>query len=165
MPRGHRMWLERHVACHELRRGAGRELLLGVGRTVMGGVVLFSAPVAVLPLAGGPPWSRMAVLGAVEFVTGLGVMWLDVPLNALQTAVIPDAVRSRVAGAFSTVNFGVRPLGAVLGGLLGAWIGVAPTLVLSAAGGTLAVLWLVGSPIARTRTIEELDGVAERVLA
>ena len=139
--------------------------VLGVGRTVMAGVVLFSAPVAVLPLAGGPPWSRMAVLGAVEFVTGLGVMWLDVPLNALQTAVIPDAVRSRVAGAFSTVNFGVRPLGAVLGGLLGAWIGVAPTLVLSAAGGTLAVLWLVGSPIARTRTIEELDGVAERVPA
>ena len=139
--------------------------VLGVGRTVMAGVVLFSAPVAVLPLAGGPPWSRMAVLGAVEFVTGLGVMWLDVPLNALQTAVIPDAVRSRVAGAFSTVNFGVRPLGAVLGGLLGAWIGVAPTLVLSAAGGTLAVLWLVGSPIARTRTIDELDGVAERVLA
>jgi MFS family permease len=139
--------------------------VLGVGRTVMAGVVLFSAPVAVLPLAGGPLWSRMAVLGAVEFVTGLGVMWLDVPLNALQTAVIPDAVRSRVAGAFSTVNFGVRPLGAVLGGLLGAWIGVAPTLVLSAAGGTLAVLWLVGSPIARTRTIDELDGVAERVLA
>ena len=139
--------------------------VLGVGRTVMAGVVLFSAPVAVLPLAGGPPWSRMAVLGAVEFVTGLGVMWLDVPLNALQTAVIPDAVRSRVAGAFSTVNFGVRPLGAVLGGLLGAWIGVEPTLVLSAAGGTLAVLWLVGSPIARTRTIEELDGVAERVPA
>lgn len=139
--------------------------VLGVGRTVMLGVVLFSAPVALLALAGGPPWARMAVLGAVEFISGLGVMWLDVPLNALQTAVIPDAVRSRVAGAFATVNYGVRPLGALLGGLLGAWIGLVPTLLLAAVGGTLAVLWLVGSPIARTRTIEELDGVAERVPA
>jgi predicted MFS family arabinose efflux permease len=142
------------------RRVTGR---LGVGRTIMLGSVLFAAPVALLPLADGPLWARAAVLGLVEFVGGLGVMWLDVPLNALQTAVIPDEVRSRVAGAFSSVNYGVRPLGAVLGGFLGEWIGVAPTLVVAAAGGALAVLWLVGSPIGRTRTIEELDGVAEAV--
>ncbi|GAA2738824.1 MFS transporter [Pedococcus aerophilus] len=135
--------------------------LFGVGRTILLGGVLFSAPVALLPLAGGPLWMRAGVLGLVEFVTGLGVMWLDVPLNALQTAVIPDDVRSRVAGAFSTVNYGIRPAGAVLGGFLGEWIGIAPTLVLAAAGGTLAVLWLVGSPILRTRTIDELDGVAD----
>jgi MFS family permease len=135
----------------------------GVGRTIMLGGVLFSAPVALLPLADGPLWARAGVLGLVEFVSGLGVMWLDVPLNALQTAVVPDEVRSRVAGAFSTVNYGVRPVGAVLGGFLGEWVGIAPTLVVAAVGGSLAVLWLVGSPIARTRTIEELDGVAESV--
>lgn len=139
--------------------------LFGVGRTILLGGVLFSAPVALLPLAGGPLWVRAGVLGLVEFVTGLGVMWLDVPLNALQTAVIPDDVRSRVAGAFSTVNYGIRPAGAVLGGFLGEWIGIAPTLVLAAAGGTLAVLWLVGSPILRTRTIDELDGVPDTMAA
>jgi MFS family permease len=133
---------------------------LGMGRTIMVGVVLFAAPVALLPLAGGPLWSRAGMLVLVEFVTGLGVMWLDVPLNALQTAVTPDDSRSRVAGAFSTVNYGVRPLGALLGGFLGAWIGIAPTIWIAAAGGTLAVLWLVGSPIARTRSIDELDEVA-----
>jgi predicted MFS family arabinose efflux permease len=128
------------------------------------GGVLFSAPVALLPLGdGGSIWVRAGVLGLVEFVSGLGVMWLDVPLNALQTAVVPDEVRSRVAGAFSTVNYGVRPLGAVLGGYLGSWMGIEATLFLAAAGGTLAVLWLVGSPVGRTRTLEELDGVAESV--
>ena len=137
--------------------------VLGVGRTIMLGGVLFAAPVALLPLADGPHWARAGVLALVEFIGGLGVMWLDVPLNSLQTAVIPDEVRSRVAGAFSTVNYGVRPLGAVLGGFLGEWIGVAPTLVVAAVGGSLAVLWLVGSPIGRTRTIEELDGVPELV--
>jgi len=130
---------------------------LGVGRTICVGAVLFSAPFALLPLAGGPLWLRMGVLGLVEFIAGFGVMLLDVPLNALQTAVTPDAVRSRVTGAFSTVNYGIRPLGAILGGLLGEWIGIGPTMVVAAVGGTLSVLWLVGSPIRGTRTIEELD--------
>jgi len=139
--------------------------VLGMGRTIMLGGALFSAPVALLPLADGPLWARAGVLGVVEFVSGLGVMWLDVPLNALQTAVTPDAVRSRVAGAFTSVNYGVRPLGAVLGGFLGAWVGIEPTLCAAAAGGTLAVLWLVWSPIGRTRTLEDVDGVAEAVLS
>lgn len=134
---------------------------LGVGRTICVGAVLFTAPFALLPLAGGPLWMRMGTLGLVEFVSGFGVMLLDVPLNALQTAVTPDGVRSRVVGAFSTVNYGIRPLGAILGGLLGEWIGIGPTMVVAAAGGTLSVLWLVGSPIPGTRTIEELDRVPD----
>lgn len=132
---------------------------LGVGRTICVGAVLFSAPFALLPLAGGPLWARMGVLGLVELISGFGVMLLDVPLNALQTAVTPDAVRSRVAGAFSSINYGIRPVGAVLGGFLGEWIGVAPTMVVAAVGGSLSILWLVGSPIPGTRTIEELDEV------
>jgi AAA domain len=39
-------------------------------------------------------------------------------------AVIPDRLRSRVTGAFQAVNHGTRPLGAVLGGLLGTTVGL-----------------------------------------
>jgi MFS family permease len=130
---------------------------LGVGRTICVGAVLFSAPFALLPLAGGSLWLRMGVLGLVEFISGFGVMLLDVPLNALETAVTPDEVRSRVVGAFASINYGIRPVGAVLGGFLGEWIGIAPTMVLAAVGGSLSVLWLLGSPIPGTRTIDELE--------
>ena len=88
-------------------------------------------------------------------------MCLDIPLNALMTAVTPDGVRSRVTGAFSSVNYGIRPLGAVLGGLVGEWIGLAPTMVVAAIGGSLSVLFLLWSPVFSTATIEELDAVHE----
>lgn len=130
---------------------------LGVGPVIAAGAVLFPAAIAVAALASGPLWVRAAALAGAEFVGGFAVMCFDVPLNALQTAVIHDHMRSRVVGAFSSINYGVRPLGAVVGGLLGTWLGVRETLLISSAGGLLAVLWLVRSPIIRVRSIDELE--------
>ena len=93
---------------------------------------------ALVVLAQGPVWVRAAALAAGEFVAAFAVMCFDVPLNSLQAAVIHDHMRSRVAGAFSSINYGVRPLGAVVGGFLGTWIGVRETLLVSAAGGLLS---------------------------
>jgi MFS family permease len=133
--------------------------LIGVGRTIALGAVVFSAPIALVPLAGGPELVRAGVLAFVEFWMGVGVMCLDIPLNALQTAVTPDGVRSRVVGAFATVNYGIRPVGAILGGILGSTVGIAPTMVVAAVGGSLAFVWLLPSPIISTRTIDELEPV------
>jgi len=132
---------------------------IGVGRTIAVGAVLFSAPLALLPLASGTVWTKAGTLALVEFLSGMGVMLFDVNLNALQTAVTPDDMRSRVAGAFSTVNYGIRPLGAVIGGLSGQLIGIGPTMVVAALGGSLSFLWLLRSPIITTRTIDGLEPV------
>lgn len=83
-------------------------------------------------------------------------MWFDVNLNSLQTAVTPDALRSRVTGAFGTVNYGVRPLGALAGGALATTFGLRATLVTVAVGGVLSVLWLLPSPIPGIRSLADL---------
>ncbi|KUO16020.1 MFS transporter [Streptomyces dysideae] len=127
---------------------------IGVGRSIAVGAVLFPAPIALAAVAAGPIWARAGILGAAHFLVGLGVMLFDVNLNSLQTAVIPDALRSRVTGAFSTVNYGVRPLGAVVGGALATAIGLRATLVTAAVGGTLSLLWLLPSPIPGVRSLE-----------
>jgi MFS family permease len=137
---------------------AGR--LLGAGRTIAAGAVLFSAPFALIPLASGSPLAKASVLATAEAIGGFGVMLFDVNLNALQTAVVRDDMRSRVSGAFSTVNYGIRPLGALAGGVAGNLVGVGPTLVVAAIGGSLSFLWLMRSPIITTRTIKELQPVA-----
>ncbi len=97
---------------------------IGVGWTVVVGSIVFCAPTALVPLASGPTWAKGGVLAIVEFLAGLGIMCFDINLNSLQTAVIPDDMRSRIVGAFSTVNYGIRPLGAIAGGLLGQYVGV-----------------------------------------
>jgi MFS family permease len=131
---------------------------IGVGRAIAVGAVLFPAPFALIAAAGGPAWVRAGVLGAAEFLSGVGVMLLDTNLNSLQAAVIPDGVRSRVAGAYSTVNYGIRPVSAVIGGLLATLIGLRVTLLVAAVGGVSSLLWLLPSPIPHVRSLTPPDG-------
>lgn len=130
----------------------------GVGPSIALGAVLFPAPIAVVALAGGPVWVGGGALALSEFLAGLGVMLFDINLNSLQTAVIHDDVRSRVSGAYSTLNYGVRPLGAMVGGVLATTVGLRPTLLVAACGGALSVLWLVLSPVLRIRTLDQAPG-------
>lgn len=129
---------------------------LGVGRSIVVGAVLFPAPIAIAAAADGPLWLRAGALAVSQFVSGFGVMLFDVNLNSLQAAVIPDGMRSRVAGAYSTINYGVRPVGALAGGVLATLVGLRPTLVVAAVGGALSVLWLLPSPVPRIRSLSAL---------
>jgi MFS family permease len=131
--------------------------LLGAGRLIALGAIVFPASIAIAALASGPLWVRASALGAAEFIGAFAVMCFDIPLNSLQASVTHDWMRSRVSGAFSSINYGVRPLGAIVGGFLGTWIGVRETLLISSAGGFLAVLWLIGSPIIRTKSLAGLE--------
>jgi len=62
-------------------------------------------------------------------------------------AVIPAELRSRVSGAFQAVNYGTRPVGALLGGLLGTLIGLRAALWIASAGGVIGFLLLLPSPL------------------
>jgi predicted MFS family arabinose efflux permease len=128
----------------------------GVGPMVAVGAVLFPAPMALTSLAGGPVWVAALVVATAELLSGVGVMIFDINLNSVQTSVIPDGMRSRVSGAFATVNYGCRPLGAVLGGVLGETIGIRPTIAFAALGGTLGLLFLLWSPIPRVTSVDDL---------
>jgi predicted MFS family arabinose efflux permease len=78
-------------------------------------------------------------------------MVLDISIGSIFAAVIPDAVRSRVSGAFSAINYGTRPLGALLGGLLGSVVGLRPALWVAVVGGVAGAALLVPSPLPRFR--------------
>jgi MFS family permease len=128
---------------------------LGVGPAYVLGCVLFPAPFLLVPLAEGPYPVVLGLLLAAEFGTGFGVMLLDIVGGAIKQAIVPDRLRSRVSGAYMVVNYGVRPLGSLAGGALGAWLGLRPTLWIAAIGGLVGVLFLLPSPVPRLRELPE----------
>lgn len=82
-------------------------------------------------------------------------MILDINVGAIIAARTPDRIRSRAGGAFRFINYGVRPIGAVLGGVLGAGIGVRETLFIVTIAAVAGVLWLIGSPVLRLRDLPD----------
>lgn len=119
------------------------ERRIGLGPAFIVGSFLFPLPILLFPLARGPVGVELALLMGGEFLSSLGVIWLDVTSGAIFGQVIPDGLRSRVSGAYRTVNYGVRPVGALLGGTLGATLGLRPTMWVCAIGASLAGLPLL----------------------
>jgi MFS family permease len=130
---------------------------IGVGPAFVLGCVLFPAPLLLVPLARGPHWLVLGCLVASEFFSGFGVMLLDITGGSIKAALVPDRLRSRAAGAYMVVNYGVRPVGALIGGALGASIGLRPTLWIASAGAIAGVLWLLPSPLPRLRELPEAE--------
>jgi MFS family permease len=128
---------------------------IGIGRAYLLGMVLFPAPIILIPAAGGPKPLVLAILFVSEFLSGLGVMILDINASAFQPALTPDRLRARSTGAFRFVNYGVRPLGALLGGALGSTLGLRPALWLSSIAALAGILWLLPSPVPRMRELPE----------
>ena len=124
---------------------------LGIGRAVVLGSVLFPAPMALFPLAHGSHWLSGSMLLAGEFLASVGVMIFDVNQNSLGTMLTPDAIRSRVVGVSRFFNYGTRPVGALLGGVLGSMIGLRPTLWIAVVGCLFGVLFLLASPMPQMR--------------
>ena len=128
---------------------------IGVGRSMILGSLLSSVPLLLVPGAAGDTWVVVVMLFIAQFFVALGVMVLDVNGNSLNAALAPERLRARITGAHRVINYGVRPLGALLGGVLGSSIGLRPTLWLAVAGATSAVLWLLPSPIRTLRTLPD----------
>jgi MFS family permease len=128
---------------------------LGLGPAFVLGCFLFPAPLVLVPLADGPRPVILAMLFAAEFLSGLGVMILDINVGAIILAATPHRLRSRATGAFRFVNYGIRPLGSLAGGGLGSAIGLRPTLFVTSVAALAGLLWLLPSPIPRLRDLPE----------
>ncbi len=127
---------------------------LGLGMSLVVAFVLTPAPLVLVPLAAGSAHAAVLV-GIAEFLTGAGVMVLDVGLGALYAASVPDHLRARVSGAFLLVNYGVRPIGALAGGVLAAAVGLQATMWVTVIGALAGVLWLLPSPMPRLRDLPQ----------
>ena len=128
---------------------------IGAGWAYAAGCLLYAAPLVLWPLAHGAMPLVLIMLFTAEFVSGFGLMMLDITIGVIFAAVIPDPLRSRVTGAFQAVNYGTRPIGALLGGLLGVAAGLRPALWVATLGGTAGAALVLLTALPRYRLPSE----------
>jgi MFS family permease len=128
---------------------------IGIGPSYIVGLVLFPAPLILVPLAGGSHVLVLTLLFLAEFLSGIGVMILDITAGSINSALIPSHLRARVQGAWTIVNYGVRPLGSLAAGLAASTLGIHTTLWIATVGGALSALWLLPSPLPHLKALPE----------
>jgi MFS family permease len=116
---------------------------LGMGHALLLGSITISAPLMLVPAVGRFSIASAVVIGVALSVSGFGRAVQNVGIGTTFALTVPESMRSRTRGAFQFVSFGVRPLGALAAGLLATLVGIRPTLLIAAAGGTFAFLWLL----------------------
>jgi predicted MFS family arabinose efflux permease len=124
---------------------------LGTGRTLVLSQVLTGVARIAIPLAVGPRPVVIVILVASEFLLGFARPLFNVTQISLRQRAVEPALQGRVNASFSFLLWGLPPLGAALGGQLGAAIGMRPTLAIAATGVLAATLWIRLSAVYRNQ--------------
>jgi MFS family permease len=134
----------------------------GIGPTTIAASLLWGPGTLLFALA---PVGTAAV---PFFVAGMVVLsFSGVTYNIVQVsyrqAICPPRLQGRMNSVMRFIVWGTIPVGTLTGGLLGTWVGLRETLVVSAVGGSLAALWIIFSPQRHLREMPEPidDSVAE----
>ncbi|MEE6263916.1 MFS transporter [Plantactinospora sonchi] len=127
---------------------------IGIGPALILGSIVYPGVLLLIPAApDSNQWIAAAIIAAAEFLSGMGLMLLDITGTSLQQAITPEHMLARITGASMALISGARPLAALVAGGLGTWLGLGNTISLAAALGILSTVILIASPI---RTLREL---------
>lgn len=116
----------------------GRAIQVGPAVAVVAAGVMVST--LVFPLA------SLAALSF--FLFGAGPMVWVITSTTLRQSVVPSTMLGRVSAVFLTINSGARPVGAALGGIVGAAWGEPACLLLAFAGFVLQAVIIFASRVA-----------------
>jgi predicted MFS family arabinose efflux permease len=119
----------------------------GLGRALIGAILLAAIGELGIALAGGPPLAAVALVGVAEATVQGAAVVFGVNGVSLRQAATPDRLLGRVNATMRFMRTGLVPLGALLGGLVAKRYGLRPSVLVAGLGTLLAVLWVLFSPI------------------
>lgn len=130
----------------------GRAIQVGPAVAVVAAAVM--AATLAVPNASGAAGVAGAGLAALSFfLFGAGPMVWVITSTTLRQSVAPASMLGRVSAVFLTVNTGARPLGAALGGVVGAAWGESACLLLALAGFALQAAIIFASRVSGLRRL------------
>lgn len=130
------------------RRVAG---WLGQGPTLWISVLVAAPPMVAMPIVqrGWMLW----LVAAASVVVGVTLVVYNITQVSFRQLLCPERLLGRMNATIRFAVWGTLPIGSLLGGILGATIGLRPTLWISVGGTALAFLPIFFSPL---RTMREL---------
>ncbi len=116
-----------------------------------------------LPFAALTPLAALGAPVPLLVLSQFGFSWVVVVYNVTQVSfrqrLCPPQLLGRMNASVRFLVFGTMPLGGLLGGALGTWLGVVPTLWIAVGGQALAAAWVTLSPLLGLRDLpDEWDG-------
>ena len=126
---------------------------LPFGRAIQFGPLVSVAAAAAMVATLFVPSAALAAFSF--FLFGAGPIVWTITSTTLRQSLTPGAMLGRVGALFLTVNAGARPIGAALGGLVGARWGEAACLWLALAGFVLQALLVMRSPLGGLRHLPD----------
>jgi MFS family permease len=133
---------------------------VGIGPTIIAAALLIGVGPALLPLA--TRGSAVPVMVAYGVIATFGGGLYNINVRSLAQTITPDRMLGRLVATMRFIVWGTIPLGGFLGGLLGGTIGLRPTLVLAGAGGIVAFIPPLLSPVRRLTEMPPPAGAAIR---
>jgi MFS family permease len=127
------------------------ERRLGIGPTIVLSMIAGCLPYLLVPLVDGSGAAPAALAATAFFFAGIGIAVSNVEVISFRQAITSERLLGRMTASYRFVIFGTIPLGALLGGGLGEWMGLREALAISAVGISAAPLWVVFSPVSRVR--------------
>ena len=100
-----------------------------------------------------PSGQGFALAAAGFFLVGFGPMLWLICQTTVRQLVTPLSLMGRVNATVQTAIYGIRPLGALAGGLVAAEAGLPSALLLIAAAFALSALAILASPLARLQVM------------
>ena len=136
---------------------AGAGVCARLTRAVGSARIIWLSELVVIPfLFAGPsafPGYGVLLIAVSGFATGVMGVVYNVAQISYRQAVTPAHLLGRMNASTRFIVWGVMPLGALTGGAVASLIGVRPTLYITAAGGSLSVLWVIFSPLFGMRDV------------
>jgi MFS family permease len=123
------------------------------------GLLLVFGPASSLAGAGllalAPQSLGLPALALASFLFGFGPILWSIVQTSLRQAVTPQALLGRVSATLTTATYGMRPIGALAGGLAGEWLGLQTAMLLPVALFAFSTLAILASTMPRMKVLPE----------
>jgi MFS family permease len=125
----------------------------GVGPMIVGSLLIDVPGLVLVALLPREAIVAGAMLLASEFTIGLSAVLYNVNQVSYRQAITPLEMQGRMNATMRFIVWGIMPVGSLAGGLLASFLPLRTTILIGAAIGSSAFLWVLASPVRSLREI------------